>query len=70
MGSAWGGGIFGKRCLSPPSCTQGWALSQKISMFGFTQLESSSVPAMIIVTFGMASASSVTDEPHSGQNRR
>src|SRR5271169_4051751 len=63
-------GIFGKRCLSPPSSTQGCALSQKISIPGLTQLASSSVPAMIIVTFGMTSASSISVDPHSGQNRR
>ena len=63
-------GIFGKRCLSPPSSTQGCALSQNISIPGFTQLESSSVPAMIIATFGMTSASSISVDPHSGQKRR
>jgi len=63
-------GIFGKRCLSPPSSTHGWALSQKISIPGFTQLESSSVPAMIIATLGMTSASSISVDPHSGQKRR
>ena len=63
-------GIFGKRCLSPPSSTHGWALSQKISIPGFTQLESSSVPAMIIATLGMTSASSIRVDPHSGQKRR
>ena len=45
-------------------------LSQKISIPGFTQLASSSVPAMIIVTFGMTSASSINADPHSGQKRR
>src|SRR6516165_5065991 len=30
-------GLFGKRCLSPPNSTQGWALSQKISIPGLTQ---------------------------------
>ena len=63
-------GIFGKRCLSPSRLTQGWALSQKISIPGLTQLASSSVPAMIIVTFGMTSASSISVDPHSGQKRR
>ena len=47
-----------------------WALSQKISIPGLTQLASSSVPAMIIVTFGMTSASSISVDPHSGQKRR
>jgi hypothetical protein len=37
---------------------------------GFTQLESSSVPAMIIVTLGIISASSMSVDPHSGQKRR
>ena len=64
------GGIFGERRLSPPSCTHGCALSQKISLSGLTQLASSSVPAMIIVTFGMISASSISGDPHSGQKRR
>jgi len=64
------GGIFGKRCLSPPRVTHDWALSQKISVDGSTQLGSSSVPAMIIVTSGMTSASSISADPHSGQKRR
>jgi len=64
------GGIFGERRLSPASCTHGWALSQKISLAGFTQLASSSVPANIIVIFGMISASSMSADPHAGQKRR
>jgi hypothetical protein len=64
------GGIFGERRLSPPSCTHGWALSQKISLAGLTQLASSSVPAIIIVIFGMISASSISADPHAGQKRR
>src|SRR5215471_10092093 len=63
-------GIFGERRLSPPSCTHGCALSQKISLSGLTQLASSSVPAMIIVTFGKISASSISADPHFGQKRR
>ena len=55
---AGAGGIFGERRLSPPSCTHSCALSQKIALSGLTQLASSSVPAMIIVTFGKISASS------------
>jgi hypothetical protein len=42
---AGAGGIFGERRLSPPSCTHGCALSQKISLSGLTQLASSRVPA-------------------------
>ena len=64
------GGIFGERRLSPPRCTQGCALSQKISLAGLTQLASSSVPAIIIVIFGMISASSMSADPHAGQKRR
>ena len=67
---AGSGGIFGEWRLSPPSCTHGCALSQKISLSGLTQLASSSVPAMIIVTFGIISASSISADPHSGQKRR
>jgi len=37
---------------------------------GFTQLASSSVPANIIVIFGMISASSMSADPHAGQKRR
>ena len=47
-------GIFGKRFMSPPRCTQDCALSQKISIAGFTQLASSSVPAPSITTSGSA----------------
>lgn len=63
-------GIFGKRFIAPCRSTHDCALSQNISIPGFTQLESSSVPEPSITTSGSASASSAMDEPHSGQNIR
>jgi hypothetical protein len=65
-----GGGILGKRCLSPARLTHGCALSQKISITGVTQLLSSSVPALMISTPGRASGAEVIVDPHSGQNCR
>src|SRR5436190_23159747 len=64
------GGIFGKRCIPPPSCTQGCALSQKISMFGLSQEVSSSVPARRAAMPGNAAGSDRIVEPQFGHNRR
>jgi hypothetical protein len=47
--------------------TQGWAVSQKISLVGEIQLVSSTVPALTSVRPGKAAASVVMGDPQSEQ---
>ena len=55
--------------MPPPSSTQGCALSQKISIVGFSHEVSSNVPARIMLIPGISSGSDRIVDPQFGQNR-
>jgi len=63
-------GILENLFISPDNLTQGWLLSQKISLVGEIQLVSSIVPALTNVRLGKAAVSVTMGDPQSGQKRR